>query len=214
MTDEVTQTNQETYDIIATQYAEVRGETTWDSELLGQLVVELSSKSVILDLGCGPGVESDYFKDSNFFVVPIDLSIELLRIARGRSGQDVVQADGLHLPLRSESVNGIWSSAVLLHVPHEDTSKAIEEMARVLKPYGRLALITAADMESEAADGAQSGVELEPVPYAQDEARWYFYRRPADLIAKLKAANFEVRVSNISRESRVWVEIFAVKRPT
>lgn len=105
----------------------------------------------ILDIGCGTGRHAcEVFRWRNTFVVGADLRREDLMEARRRltlhrawgehgGGQwAVAGADVVRLPFRSESFDRVICSEVLEHVP--DQKQAMEELARVLQPGGRMAV--------------------------------------------------------------------------
>jgi SAM-dependent methyltransferase len=118
--------------------------------------------------------------------------------ARALPGR-VVRGDLRCLPLASLSTDGIWCCAALLHVPHDQTMDALGEMRRILRPGGCFALVTAAG----------SGARLEPVPYAPDTRRWFFYREPAGLGEQLLNAGFEILAMTEEVTNRHWLKILA-----
>jgi ubiquinone/menaquinone biosynthesis C-methylase UbiE len=118
--------------------------------------------------------------------------------ARALSGL-VVRADLRRLPVASQSIDGIWCCASLLHVPQDQTMTALREMRRILRPDGCLALVTAAGQ----------GARLEPVPYAPDTRRWFFYREPVELEEQLRDAGLPVMTLTEEISSRHWLKILA-----
>jgi ubiquinone/menaquinone biosynthesis C-methylase UbiE len=118
--------------------------------------------------------------------------------ARALPGQ-VAQADLRRLPVASRSIDGIWCCASLLHVPHDQTMTALREMRRILRPDGCLALVTAAGQ----------GATLEPVPYAPDTQRWFFYREVVQLEEELRSAGLRVMTMTREVSSRHWLKILA-----
>ncbi|MFL9839877.1 class I SAM-dependent methyltransferase [Sphingomonas sp. ST-64] len=97
-----------------------------------QLVVgKLKPRSRVLEFGAGTGSQARDLAQLGFDVVAIDLATS------GYSGErvfDVIDYDGLHIPLPDQSVDAIFSSNVLEHV--EDTDQIFREFARVLRPDG------------------------------------------------------------------------------
>jgi ubiquinone/menaquinone biosynthesis C-methylase UbiE len=101
----------------------------------------------ILDAGCGPGLHSIRVACAGYSVHAIDISATVLEEARRRATEAGVvdricfkQGDHTELNLPSASYDAVFSWGVLMHIP--DLSKALEELVRVLKPGGRLALQT------------------------------------------------------------------------
>ena len=90
----------------------------------------------VLDLGCGAGRFLAALHDAD----PVGVEIAqaaLDRAARNAPGADLrlLEPDG-SLPLEHASVDLVWCSEVLEHVP--DTAHLLLEVRRVLRPGGRL----------------------------------------------------------------------------
>ncbi len=111
--------------------------------------LELGRDQTLLDLGCGQGRHSHAVAlASAAKVVALDLNIADLTAAREGLGTLIrapererclwVAADGLTLPLADASIDTVICSEVLEHVA--DWRGMLEEIARVLRPGGKLAL--------------------------------------------------------------------------
>lgn len=95
------------------------------------------------DLGAGTGFVTEALLDAGVEVCAVDQSPEMLAELRGKfrhAGEDgrltVLEGQAERLPLPSASVDFVFANMFLHHV--EDPAAAIREMARVLKPGGRL----------------------------------------------------------------------------
>jgi len=97
----------------------------------------LPAGSVVLDVACGTGDLSRIAAGHGMRVVGLDLSFGMLRAAP--SGPALVEADALALPLSDGTVDGLTCGFALRNVT--DLAAALGEMARVLRPGGRLALL-------------------------------------------------------------------------
>lgn len=97
---------------------------------------------VVGDLGCGTGQVSEALAPFVARVVAVDDSPEMLAAARARLGErpnvELRRGSLEALPLEDDALD----AAVLLHVlPHvPDPAQALAEVARVLRPGGRLLL--------------------------------------------------------------------------
>ena len=101
--------------------------------------LDLHSSDVVLDVGCGTGVDLDGIAASARVAVGLDLSTTMAVTARSRAPDAVVVvADAQRIPTADAVFNACWARAVLIHTPHPE--EAVREMARVLKPGGRLVL--------------------------------------------------------------------------
>jgi SAM-dependent methyltransferase len=85
----------------------------------------------ILDIGTGTGRFAQFFKDSGFYVVGVDISLQMMAEAREKGVRDLVRADAQHLPFRDGSFDG----SIMIHVLHlvENWVQAVHEVGRVTK---------------------------------------------------------------------------------
>lgn len=106
-----------------------------------KLLGKPSDKKILLDVGCGKGRFCRKIKDSGFInIIGAEPSKELIRIARENNGDiKFVQASATNLPFGDNEFDVLICIEVLEHIP--DTEKVIKEMARVLKPRGKMFII-------------------------------------------------------------------------
>jgi ubiquinone/menaquinone biosynthesis C-methylase UbiE len=71
--------------------------------LLGDLLAALSNAQTILDVGCGTGHFSRFFRERGLRVVGADPSMPMLRIASQLASPPLVAADGRDLPFEDGS---------------------------------------------------------------------------------------------------------------
>jgi ubiquinone/menaquinone biosynthesis C-methylase UbiE len=133
------------YDKLAEDYArniydELRHKPL-DRTLLDRLAASLRGRGAICDLGCGPGQVARYLKDADAEVFGLDLSRGMLEQAR-KLNPDIRfrEGDMLALDLPDESLAGIAAFYAIVNLPKEVLPQVFREMARVLKPEGRLLL--------------------------------------------------------------------------
>lgn len=93
------------------------------------------NRGKILDLGCGSGRDSKFFKELGFEVVALDLSEELAKKASEYIGQEVIVKDMKELDFQDEFV-GVWACASILHLPIEDIGVVLEKVFESLKNGG------------------------------------------------------------------------------
>jgi len=109
-------------------------------------VLSLESGMSALDVGCGTGedviIMADRVKPKGW-AVGVDLSVTMIEEARRRHGhrQDVgfQTADAAHLPFANVTFDACRCERTLQHI--DDPDGAVAEMARVLRPGGRVALL-------------------------------------------------------------------------
>ena len=106
--------------------------------LFTELVHEAGGGSVA-DVGCGPGYVTGHLHDAGVDVFGIDLSPEMIAIAR-RDYPDLRFEVGTmtDLALADDSVAGIVAFWSVIHVPDHVMPTVLEQFRRVLRPQGLL----------------------------------------------------------------------------
>ena len=101
----------------------------------------LAPGSVVLDLACGTGDLCIELFRQRMTPVGVDRSAGMLHAARGRSSRPapLVRGDGLALPFRSGSLDGVVCGFALRNFAA--LPPMLSECARVLRPGGRMALL-------------------------------------------------------------------------
>lgn len=89
----------------------------------------------VLDLAAGSGVSTAEFAESGAWCVAADFSLGMLSVGRDR-GLPLVAADALRLPFADAAFDAVTISFGLRNLV--DTVAGLREMARVVRPGGRL----------------------------------------------------------------------------
>jgi SAM-dependent methyltransferase len=126
------------------EHAEEYALATRDADLgplWGRFQSSVSRGSLVADLGCGGGRDMRQFTAAGLAPIGLDRSSALCRIARKVSNRPVVIGDVRSLPFDSAVFDGVWVTAVLLHLSSRELNLALGEIRRVLRPHG-IALIS------------------------------------------------------------------------
>jgi demethylmenaquinone methyltransferase / 2-methoxy-6-polyprenyl-1,4-benzoquinol methylase len=101
----------------------------------------LPGGATVLDLACGTGDLCRELTTSSYRPIGMDLSYGMLAAARTEA--PLVHADALRLPVRDGSIDGVTCGFALRNFV--DLEPFLAELARVLRPGGRIALLEVAE---------------------------------------------------------------------
>jgi ubiquinone/menaquinone biosynthesis C-methylase UbiE len=108
-----------------------------EQEIVHALLAELPAGSSVLDAGCGTGRHTTFLVDRGHDVVGIDSSPAMLALAAAKVPTVRFELAELErIPLLDDSVDAAVCGLVLSHA--RDIRPAVAEIARVLRPGGRL----------------------------------------------------------------------------
>lgn len=117
----------------------------WTRRAILERLGDLSPAATVLDLGCSTGYLLEDLRGwrPQATLWGLDLVGAGLRKAHERvPDARLLRADACQLPLADRSVDAICSANLLEHVP--DDRRALREIARVLRPGGRAAIVVPA----------------------------------------------------------------------
>lgn len=160
--------------------------------------LRLPGRALVADLACGTGDLCRALRAAGYRGVGFDFSLGML--ARARTDAPLVAADVLRLPLRDRSVDGATCGFALRNVV--DLEAFLAEIARVVRPGGRVAILEASRPDNGLARIGHSLYFDRVVPLiggvlSDGEAYRYLprsmaYLPAADvLVAMLRAAGFD-----------------------
>ena len=105
------------------------------------------AKGMVLDLGAGQAQDSCYFAEHGYNVTATDIEDSALELAKEKATSNSVdikiQKVDLRkkLPFQADSFDVVYSHLSLHYFDHETTASIFNEIYRVLKPGGTLALL-------------------------------------------------------------------------
>ena len=165
----------------------------------------------ILDVGCGPGRDLKYFSEMGYKVTGIDLMPGFVETSRRNApSANVYLMDMRRMGFNSDSFDGVWSMASILHLPRDpvdEAKEALEEYLRVLKSGGTMFL------------SAMKGNGSDPLPtspkYGGHSKYFYGYgeQELQYLICSVGFSidHFEVSVKPTSRKPLTFLNVLAQK---
>lgn len=108
---------------------------------VSHLLAGLEPGGMLLDVGCGTGHWSRFFREKGYRVMGVDVSKRMVEQARELSeGIDFEQADAHALPFEADVFELVASMATLEFV--RDPERVLDEMLRCAKPDGALIIGT------------------------------------------------------------------------
>ena len=114
-----------------------------DRGVVDDAIAGLEARALVLDLGCGPGQVSAHVRAAGHAAVSIDLTLEMLRVARSRGAADVpVRADVQRLPVADARAGAAVCWYSLHNLPRTAMPAVLAELRRVLRVGGRLLIAT------------------------------------------------------------------------
>ncbi|MBE6023797.1 MAG: class I SAM-dependent methyltransferase [Cellulosilyticum sp.] len=122
------------YNASATKFLEDSMELDMN-EFYEAFLKRLPKTAIILDAGCGMGTDSLYFKNLGHYVIPMETSAEICRLAGENIGQSVLfcRFQDMHSKVRFD---GIWACASLIHIPSQELSHIVRRFNWYLKDGG------------------------------------------------------------------------------
>jgi 2-polyprenyl-6-hydroxyphenyl methylase/3-demethylubiquinone-9 3-methyltransferase len=123
----------------------------------------------LLDLGCGKGRFAVHLRARGAEVVGLDLSAAML--ARG-GGPDRVRGSARRLPFAAAAFDGVLAVEVLEHVAPRGLDAVLDEVSRVLRPGGTVAIV---DKNAGALDARRPWLPSLAVKWIdQRRGRWMY----------------------------------------
>lgn len=137
-------TTREGYDAFAAEYHETFKHSL-DDHPFHRAMIDAFARRVkdtggpVADIGCGPGHVTAYMKGLGLDVRGLDLSPEMVALARERHpGIDFALGDMNELGL--EGLGGVFSRSSIIHTPPERIGAVLAGFHRALAPGGHLLL--------------------------------------------------------------------------
>jgi len=170
---------------------------------------------LVLDAGCGCGIEAFGFHKMGFSVIGIDLSVNSLRFGIKNlpaitSKLAIMDTTALAFP--SGAFDAVWCRSVFLHLPPKLAGRAIGEFARVLKDNGTLFLWTM----SGTPDGqieCEEEYRIDGYYMGMQYVKTYSAREMRPLLSSKGFTRIDMYdETNHEREGYIWLNVWARKK--
>ena len=167
----------------------------------------LNRKSRILDLGCGSGRDSKIFSDNGHAVVGIDLSGKMIKIAKKSVKNAKFKVmDIMKLNFKSNSFDGVWANASLVHIRKIDIIKIVKKCHKILKKNGIFYL---------SLKEGQGEFLIPDERYGNIKKFWSLFKRE-EMEKILKEGGFKIMKSYVKKTkdkyaTHPWISIFCGK---
>lgn len=125
------------YDKIAARYAEEKFTIPLHTGRANNFLKHLPKGGKILDFGCGPGRDMQYFAKKGYYPIGIDFSSKMIEEALKRAPDlEFVRDDFLRRSIKKNFFHGVWARSVFVHIPLGAFSKHFRKIHEILKPKG------------------------------------------------------------------------------
>jgi len=128
----------ETYDRIRFDSFKGKLADKREKEIIGKFLKVLPEGSLVLDLACGTGRITEFLLSKGYKVCGVDISKEMLKVARERIGSfgklvNFYQAEAESLPFEGRIFDSATCIKLFGHIPPETRIKILQELKRVTK---------------------------------------------------------------------------------
>ena len=128
----------ETYDRIRFDSFKGKLADKREKEIIGKFLKVLPEGSLVLDLACGTGRITEFLLSKGYKVCGVDISKEMLKVARERVGSsgklvNFYQAEAESLPFEGRIFDSATCIKLFGHIPPETRIKILQELKRVTK---------------------------------------------------------------------------------
>ena len=200
------ETNRYFYDRISKFYDLIADGGERDARETGEAALAVRPGDHVLELGCGTGRSLVYFSNqagADGQVTGLDVSTGMLKVAKERTETEptaapitFVEADARSIDpsvIADNSMDAVFASMTLELFPLEDIAKVLAEIRRVLKPDGRVGIVS------------MSVVQEPDHPSVLERAYVWMHQhfphlvdcQPIDVDSHLQAAGFEIQKSQV-----------------
>lgn len=199
----------DTYNKIADDWVRDHDHDTWWQEGTNHFLSLLAPGARVLDVGCAGGIKTNYIAEHGFDATGIDFSEKMIVLARERyPAVGFAVLDMYDVGVLTETYDGVFMQATLLHVRKADVMKVLRSICMVLVPGGLLYIAVKVVRE----DGVEEAVKTEN-DYGYPYERFFCYYTLDELKEYFKQLGLEVVWDDVSESGQSkWLQIIG-RRP-
>lgn len=195
-----------TYDDLADYWGNDKTLHGWGQDDLKKFAKLTGKNAQVLDLGCASGYQSKMLCDLGLEVTGLDLSPEMIKVARRRVPEArFVVGDMTNMDFSEESFSGVYARASILHIPKSLVPKVLQGVHEILKRDGIFYLALKDGDGEEIVVDERHGIKVR---------RFFAFFNEDEIRKLLKTAGFKIKsVSYYQRAGGTinWIKIFAEK---
>lgn len=196
-----------TYNTIAKDWSKDHMADNWWHGLTNKFLSYLRSGDKILDIGCGAGVKTKYLSEKGFEVVGIDLSEEMIEIAKEYCPKASYFVKDIKEPINLGVFDGIFAQAVLLHIPKSEIIKVLQSLNNSLKSGGHMYMAV-----KELKPGEKEEQNIIENDYGHNYERFFSFFTVDEMKDNLTSLNMKIlHAEVVPRGDTNWIVVIAKK---
>lgn len=194
----------DTYNRIADDWLTDHQQDDWSQGGSDAFASLLAPGALVLDGGCGPGIKSAYLLRRGLRVVGIDFAPRMIEIAREQAPSgDFRVLDLSEIHHLSETFDGIYLQAALLHIPRQEVPGILDACTAKLHPGGVLYIA----VKEKKVDRPDEEIRQED-DYGSPYERFFSYFTADELKAGLVERGYQIRYETIHQAGKTrWIQL-------
>lgn len=159
------------------------------------------SGTKLLDVGCGPGIDANFFEGKGISVTGIDLAQNFISMAKEYSPKSTfLLMDQCKLDFADASFDGVWSCGSFHHVKKSESLNVLRELLRVLKSGAAMYICVQSG----------KGEKIVQKDYYGGNHKFFAYYSEQEFCQMLRACGFDILYCKVEdTKNHVWINVFA-----
>lgn len=197
-----------TYNRIAEDWFKDHHGDTWWIEGTNKFISLLKEGALVLDVGCGAGVKSQYLIDKGLNVVGADFSEKMIEIAKREVPEATFYVSDIKdVSSLRETFDGILAQAVLLHIPKAEVVHVIKGLRDKLNNNGYLYIAVKEKRENGKEEELLKGND-----YGYEYERFFSYFTLPEIKKYISDLEMEICYENVALSGHTnWIQVICKK---